>query len=50
MKAMTSNRWLHDELTRYRTPGSHQQKAPRMMRGAPGIDAPGSGRKLSRPS
>ena len=50
MKAMTSNRWLHDELTRYRTPGSHQQKAPRMMRGAPGIDAPGSSRKLSRPS
>src|SRR5450631_1524586 len=47
-EAMTSNRWLHDELTRYRTPGSHQAEgAPRMMRGAPGIDAPGSGRKLS---
>src|ERR1017187_8352598 len=38
MKAMTSNRWLHDELTRYRTPGSHQAEgAPRMMRGAPGM-------------
>jgi len=50
-EAVTSNRWLHDELTRYRTPGSHQAEgAPRMTRGAPGIDAPGSSRKLSRPS
>jgi uncharacterized protein DUF5329 len=49
-EALTSNRWLHDELTRYRTPGFHQQEgARRMTRGAPGIGAPGSSRKLSRP-
>jgi hypothetical protein len=46
-EAVTSNRWLHDELTRYRTPGFHQEEgARRMTRGAPGIDAPGSSRKL----
>ena len=48
-ETVTSNRWLRDELTRYRTPGSlEEEAAPRMTRGAPGIDAPGSSRKLSR--
>jgi Family of unknown function (DUF5329) len=50
-EAVSSNRWLRDELTRYRTPGSDQTEgARRTTRGAPEIDAPGSIRKLSRPS
>lgn len=50
-EAVPSNRWLRDEMTRYRTPGSDQTEgAPRTTRGAPEIDAPGSIRKLSRPS
>ena len=50
-EAVPSNRWLRDELTRYRTPGFGQtERAPRTTRGAPEIDARGSIRKLSRPS
>jgi hypothetical protein len=36
-EAMTSNRWLHDELTRYRTLGFHQKEGgpPHLGGGAP---------------
>lgn len=47
-EAVTSNQWLRDVLTRYRTYGAHH--APRVLRGALAIDASGSNRNFSRPS
>ena len=45
--AATSNQWLRDELARYRAHAA--QDAPRLTRGAPGIDVFGSTR-INRPS
>jgi Family of unknown function (DUF5329) len=47
-EAVTSNQWLRDVLTRYRTYGAHD--APRVLRGALATDASGSNRNFSRPS
>jgi hypothetical protein len=46
--AVTSNQWLRDELARYRAHAA--QGAPRLTRGALGIDTLGSTGNLNRPS
>jgi len=47
-KAVRSNQWLRDALTRYRTLGA--QNAPRVLRGALVTDASGSNQCFSRPA